>query len=178
MLLLYTTFLRDNTKEWVGWTVLGVSIVGGIAIGFLMTKLQRVGAAIIAAWGGFLLGMILNQAILYLASSDIVFWCVCALCAIVAAILVFVAYNHAIILSTSLVGSYFFVRGFSLYIGGFPNEYTFLKQIENGTLSAEPWSFYVYLACIIAGTIVCAIVQYKQLANMTEAEKNPYERLR
>jgi energy-converting hydrogenase Eha subunit E len=75
------------------------------------------------------LGLLLNETVLYLASSDIVFWCVCVGCAIVAAALVFIAYNHAIILSTSLIGSYFFVRGISLYAGGYPNEFTLMKQI-------------------------------------------------
>ena len=129
LLLFYTTFLRSNTAGWVGWTVLAGAIVVGLALGFLMTKLQRLGAAILAAIGGFVLGLLLNETVLYLASSDIVFWCVCCGCALVAACLVFDAYNHAIILSTSLIGSYFFVRGISLYAGGFPNEFTLMKQI-------------------------------------------------
>lgn len=67
LLLFYTTFLRSNTAGWVGWTVLAGSIVVGLALGFLMTKLQRLGAAILAAWGGFVLGLLLNETILYLA---------------------------------------------------------------------------------------------------------------
>jgi len=39
LLLFYTTFLRSTTAGWVGWTVLAGSIVIGLALGFLMTKL-------------------------------------------------------------------------------------------------------------------------------------------
>jgi hypothetical protein len=96
----------------------------------------------------------------------------------VAAILVFVTYNHAIILATSLVGSYFFVRGISLYAGGFPNEYLLMKQIKNGVIESEPWTFYVYMGSILVATIICAVVQYRALARMDEYEKHPYEKLR
>ena len=175
LLLFYTTFLKSTTADWVGWTVLGCSIIFGVILGLVMTKLQRVGAAIIAAWGGFVLGMVINESVLYLVQNTWIFWSVCAGCAIVAAVLVFVTYNHAIILATSLVGSYFFVRGISFYAGGFPNEYLLMKQLRNGVLVAEPWTFYAYLGGIVAATIVCAIVQYRALARMDEYEKHPYE---
>ena len=161
LLLFYTTFLRANTSDWVGWAVLGGSAVCGLVLGFFMTKLQRLGAAIIAAIGGYVLGLLLNETVLYLANSDVVFWVVSIGCAAVAAGLVFVAYNHAIILSTSLIGSYLFVRGISLYAGGFPNEYTLMKELENGVIPVVPMSFYFYLGGIVVSTIICAVVQYK-----------------
>ena len=83
-----------------------------------------------------MLGLVLNEAVFYLVKSTWVFWCVCVGCAVLAAILVFVAYNHAIILATSLIGSYFFVRGISLYFGGFPNELLLMKQIKNGVITS------------------------------------------
>lgn len=178
LLIFYTTFLKENTAGWVAWTVIGCSLILGVVLGLVMTKLQRLGAAIIAGWGGFMLGLVLNEAVLYLLENTYVFWCVCIGCALVAAVLVFVAYNHAIILATSLVGSYFFVRGISLYAGGWPNEYLILKQIKAGVITSEPWTFYVYLASILVATIICAVVQYRALARMDEYEKHPYEKLR
>lgn len=139
LLLFYTTFLKTNTKEWVGWLMLALSLIIGLVVGFLMTKLQRVGAALLAAWGGFMAGLLLNETVLYLFKSNWVFWLVCVGCAVVAAALVFVAYNHVIILSTSLVGSYFFIRGISMYAGHFPNEYTLVKDIKSGVIEHEPW---------------------------------------
>ena len=168
LLLFYTTFLKSTTDIWVGWTVLAGAIVIGIVLGLLITKFQKLGGAIIAAFGGFVLGLILNEAVLYLASRYYVFWCVCVGCAIIAAALVFIAYNHVIILSTSLVGSYFLVRGISLYAGSFPEELTLTKQIKAGTILHEPLSFYIYLVGIVIATIICAILQYMQLAKMNQ----------
>jgi hypothetical protein len=59
--------------------------------------------------------------------------------ALVAAGLTFLAYNHAIILSTSLIGSYFFVRGISLYVGGVPDEFALMKELKAGVLPHETW---------------------------------------
>ena len=66
LLIFYTTFLKDSTQNWVGWTVLGCAILIGLIAGFFMMKLERVGAAILAGWGGFLLGVMLNEMVLYL----------------------------------------------------------------------------------------------------------------
>ena len=67
MLLFYTTFLDDTTESWVGWTVLACAILIGLVAGFFMMKIERVGAALLAGWGGFLVGMLLNETVLYLS---------------------------------------------------------------------------------------------------------------
>jgi len=127
LLLFYSTFLKNTTEAWVGWLVLSLSIVVGIFAGYFMTKLQRVGAAVLAGWGGFMLGLFLNETVIYLSGSIAVFWIVNFGCAGVLAILAFFSYNHAIILSTSFIGAYFMWRGVSLYAGGFPNEFTLIN---------------------------------------------------
>lgn len=69
LLLFYTTFLEDTTEDWVGWTVLVCSILIGLVVGFFTMKLERLGAALIAGWGGFLLGVMINESVLFLAES-------------------------------------------------------------------------------------------------------------
>jgi hypothetical protein len=39
LLVFYTTFLKNTTADWVGWTVLGCSIIFGVILGLAMTKL-------------------------------------------------------------------------------------------------------------------------------------------
>jgi len=39
LLVFYTTFLKSNTADWVGWTVLGCSLIFGVILGLVMTKL-------------------------------------------------------------------------------------------------------------------------------------------
>ena len=64
-LICYSTFLSDESKGWVFWLVLGISLLIGIAIGFLLFKLTKVGAFILAGWGGYSLGLLLYNAFLY-----------------------------------------------------------------------------------------------------------------
>lgn len=99
----------------------------GLIVGVIMVKLQKVGAAILAGWGGFMLGLLLNETVLYKAQSEALFWCVGIACAILCAVLTFFIYNHVLINSTSFMGAYFFWRGVSLYAGGYPNEFELIK---------------------------------------------------
>jgi len=65
-------------------------------------------------------------------------------------------YKFIMIFATAFIGSYMMTRGVSLYLGGYPNEFTLVSQIkQGGTLH---WPFYIYMAFIgiltIAGVIV------------------------
>ena len=178
LIIFYSTFLKANSEAWVGWLVLSSSIILGIIVGAVVTKLERVGAAVIAGWGGFMLGLLLNETILFLANSEAVFWCVALGCAGACAILAFCAFNHAIILSTSFIGAYFFWRGVSLYAGGFPNEFTLIEEIKNGVIDGiNPW-FYAYMTAIVITCVLSSIWQYKQFRKMEAHEQNPYDRLK
>ena len=127
LLFFYALFLQDDTEDWVGWTVLICAGLIGLIVGVLMVKIQRVGAAILAGWGGFMLGLLLNETVLYKAQSQVLFWSVGIACAILCAVLTLFIYNHVLITSTSFMGAYFFWRGISLYAGGYPNEFELIK---------------------------------------------------
>lgn len=174
LLLFYTTFLKDTTEVWVGWTVLVCSILIGLVAGFFMMKLERVGAALIAGWGGFLIGVMLNEMVLYMAESPAVFWCVSIACAITAAVLSFFFYEHVLINMTAFGGAYMLIRGISFYAGGFPNEFTLADQLKAGDTSAFTNWFYLYMVCILIVAVVCSIVQYK--TNKKE-DQTPYQKL-
>ena len=124
LLLFYSTFLKSTTQDWVAWTVLACAVLIGLVAGFFMMKLERVGAAILAGWGGFMVGALINEMALYKVGSPVLFWCVCIGCAIIAAVLTFFVFDHVLIIMTSFAGAYSFWRGISLFAGGFPNEFT------------------------------------------------------
>ena len=174
LLLFYTTFLEDTTEAWVGWTVLACSILIGLVAGFFMMKLERIGAALLAGWGGFLLGVMLNEMVLYLAESQAVFWCVSIGCGIAAAVLSFFFYEHVLINMTAFGGAYMLIRGISFYAGGFPNEFTLAEELKAGDTSAMDNWFYLYMACIVITAIIGSIVQYKT----NKKEDNPYQKLK
>lgn len=178
LIIFYSTFLSSNTKTWVGWVVLLCSVVAGLICGFLMLKASRLGAAILAGWGGFMVGIALNQTVLYTTHSKATFWTVNCILAVVGAIAGFLLFNHAIILSTSFGGSYLFIRGISMYAGGFPNEFELAKQIDSGVTPNVGGWFYLYLGFILAFTVFGSIIQYKMFKNLDEEDKHPYDRLR
>ena len=175
LLLFYTTFLEDTTEAWVGWTVLVCSILIGLVAGFFIMKLERLGAALIAGWGGFLLGVMLCETVLFLAGSQIVFWIVSVTCALLAAVASFFWYEHVLIIGTAFAGSYMFFRGISFYAGGFPNEFTLAEQYKEDVEGAFSAWFYLYLVLIVALTVLGSYVQYKHNAN---SETTNYHQLK
>jgi len=178
MFVCYSTFLNDNTAAWVGWTVLGVSVVLGLIGGYLMIQLEKPAAAILAGWGGFMIGLLLNESVVFLAGSVWVFWVVNVVCALIGAILGFLLFEWAVCFGTAFIGSYLTMRGISLMAGGFPNIYLVIKSLENGDIDSFDAVFYAYFGGIIVMTIVCSILQYKcWLKPKREAEQSAYEAL-
>lgn len=167
-LLFYSTFMSDSTEGWVAWVVLGCSILLGLVGGFVLYKCQRLGASVIGGWGGFLLGIVFVTTVLWSASSEVAFWIISISFALIAAALAFVFYYHAVILSTSFVGSYFFIRGISLYAGGFPNEWALIEQIKTGAIAHISYWFYLYLFFIIVCSVLCTCFQYKHFKKGVE----------
>ena len=85
-----------------------------------------------SACAGFIIGTLLNDAVLYLVSSKILFSSVNAGLSALFGILALRWYDIFLILSTSLIGSFLTARGVSLFAGGWTNEYNLVAQIKSG----------------------------------------------
>lgn len=132
--IFYSTFLRSDTETWVFWVVLGGSAVVGALVGFLLTKLVRFGGAILSAWGGFMVGMMIVEAWLYQYGLDWVFWVTCVACAVIFFVLGYKFFEVAVILSTSFIGSYFIARGVGCFVNNasFPSVIVLIGEIQSG----------------------------------------------
>jgi hypothetical protein len=64
--IFYSTFLDDSDEQWVGWVVLGVSVLLGLIVGCIAIKIVKLGAFLLAAWGGFSLALLLYNTFLYI----------------------------------------------------------------------------------------------------------------
>jgi hypothetical protein len=177
LVIFYATFLSDKTASWVGWLVVSLAILIGLVGGFFLAKYEKVDAALLGAWGGFTLGVLLNETVLYLASSTALYWCINVGLAVVCAIVGFFAFNQVIMIGTAFVGSYATARGISLYAGGFPNTSVLINQMKAGVVSNVPPVFYAYLTGIAVMTVVAYIVQLKFFKRMEEHQKHPYNKL-
>jgi len=83
LLLCYSTFLRESTASWIGWTVIVCSCLLGLLGGFLLYKCQRLGAGILAGWGGFMAGILINTTFAFAIHGSAVFWIITLSCALV-----------------------------------------------------------------------------------------------
>lgn len=178
--LIFTLAFDRDSSEVTEWIVFGVCCVIGIFVGLLLAWLAKYTAAGLSAYGAVCLGLILYTSFLFKYDNDkqVLFWIFIIGMGIVGGVLGFVLYNHALIISTSIIGSFLFIRGISLYAGGFPNEMLIIEQIKNGQLSEFPGTFWAYFAGFIILTVGMIVVQYKMFNKMDEKDKHPYHRLR
>lgn len=161
-LIFYSSFLSSSTEPWTFWVVLSCSIIGGIAVGFVLFKCQKLGAACIAGWGGFLGGVVINTTFLFTTKQQWLFWVVAIGCALAAAAMAFCAYIPTVITVTSFTGAYMFIRGISLFWPeSYPNEFNLAKDIKNGSIEHIEYWFYLYLGFMLVFTVLGTTVQCK-----------------
>jgi hypothetical protein len=160
LIIFYTTFLNTKTESWVGWTVIACSAVLGLIVGFIFMKISKLGAFVLAGWGGFCLGLLIWNSFLYLATtSDALFWCFTIACGLVVGILALVWFDHVIILCSAMAGAYVFVAGIGIVAGRYQNPFTLYKQVQDGE-TIDP-VFYAYMVATLIMFVLGAIVQYK-----------------
>ena len=63
--------------------------------------------------------------------------------------LMFVFFDYAVIYSACIVGSYLTIRGFSIFIGGFPNEFMIYDSMINRRFLQNQQSLFMYLILMI-----------------------------
>jgi len=161
LLLFYGAILPADHALWIGWVVLGGSIIFGILVGYFTAKIAKIGLFLLGAWLGYIVGLILYGAFLYTTDSQVTLWVTVSVLAVVFGGLSFLIYEHAVIFGTSIVGAYMLIRGISLLAGGFPNEYTLIDDIKSGHMDGVGWKFYVYMVSMLLAAIIGIIFQEK-----------------
>jgi hypothetical protein len=108
-----------------------LSIGVGVGIGILLGKFVEIGILIMAFIGGYLLGTLFYNFLLVSLNSAFLLG-FCAFGGAFGSVNLTNKYkDHIIIVMTSLIGSYFTVRGVSLFVGGFPDEVEIFNQVAN-----------------------------------------------
>lgn len=157
----YKFVFNQNVKEYVGYIVLAVSAVIGAMVGYSAARFRKVGAFLLACWGGACLGLLLNNAVMRYAESQALFWIVIAGCGLAAGVISCIIFVPAAIASTSLAGAYALVRGASIFIGHFPNEMTIIDEIKQGIVPKTEWQVWAYLGAIVVISLIAFYVQWK-----------------
>lgn len=131
-------------------------------MGYILTKMLHIGAAIIGAIAGVFLALALYNLIFFFVDNRILLISFSVVLAILMAFLSFRYYDKIVIFSTSFIGSYSFVRGISLLAGYFPNEVDIVQNIATASPNNLPWQFYLYLVGFVGMFIGGSIYQNKQ----------------
>ena len=102
-----------------------MALAAGIIVGWILKKFLVVGLIIIAFIGGFAAGGLLYNLVFIGFAKSTAFLAILTFgLGAAAAVAAFFWRLAIIIIATSLIGSYFSIRGLSLFIGGYPNEIT------------------------------------------------------
>jgi Domain of unknown function (DUF4203) len=172
MLLFYSTFLKSNTKAWVGWVVLGSSVLAGLLLGWIFVKITRLGVFCLAAWGGYAVSLLIYNAFLYKMDSEAGFWCFTIGVALVFGILGLCFFDHILIHATAILGSFMAVYGIGLVAGRYTNPFTIVELIKHDQIEHVDPMFYAYMAGNLVMYALGCVYQYRQKNG--NPEHNPY----
>ena len=88
LILLYSFVLRSTIKAWLSWLIFSLALLIGLVVGILFARAKKLYSVVVAACAGFITGVLLNEAVLYLFKSKILFWSIniafTVLCALLA----------------------------------------------------------------------------------------------
>lgn len=173
MLISYSTFLSDNPKAWAGWVTIAVALVLGLFLGWLMLKFIRIGIFIVAAMGGYSVGLLLYNAFMYKIHSQTGFWCFTIGVALLFGVLSLCFFNHLLIHATAIFGSFIAVYGIGLVAGRYTNPFTIGELIKNGQIEGVDPVFYAYFAGNVVLYAMGVMYQYK-VKNGDHSGENHY----
>jgi hypothetical protein len=110
---------------------IGVALFIAILSGFFVYRIIRIGEIVLGFVGGFITGSLFYTIVLAVNQVGSV-WAMLIVCMLFAVVGCWLAYKirSIILVYTSLVGSFSFVRGFSYFLGGYPSEITIMYRLN------------------------------------------------
>jgi hypothetical protein len=153
--------LKKVDKDWVVWTAFIVILLISMGLGYLLVKFRKYGIGLFAGWGGVMIGFLVTTT--FHIANVYAFYAIIIAAGVGMFIVAIYVEKTVIILLTAFIGSYAFVRGISLYAGGFPSETEFHAELEAKILTWDnmPKTYYIYLGGIILIFVVSSIYQFK-----------------
>ena len=113
---------------------LGVCMILGIIIAFIAFSFEAFNAVILGVVVGYLFGSLLYNLLVKVitVNPQALYWSTLITCILFISIAGGFMKAYMVVLATSLVGSYAFVRGISIYAGGYPDETYVMTLINKG----------------------------------------------
>ena len=114
----------------------------------------------IAAAAGGTIGALLYVTCFYIFANDnstLLLWCCVGITSAIAAVVSMIFFDYAVIWGSAVFGAYVFVRGISIFAGGYPSEFDIAMSITNKSLSETTWTFFLYLVAMIVLAVISIV---------------------
>lgn len=169
LVLIFSQYiLPSGCAEWIIWVMLAVGLIlGGAAGYFVLIYNDKVISFVCGGVAGFFVGQFLFSLFgnRIPANGMVIYWVFIAVSIIVLTVVAWCFKKFIVIFTTSFIGSYCFIRGISLFAGGFPDETTVIDMRNKGEdeqlSDLLTWEVYVYLAAILILTVLSVYIQFK-----------------
>lgn len=169
--LFFNLAMKKVSAEWAKWLVFIAIAIAGCVVGYFLVKFRKVGIALLAAWGGVMLGFVITGA--FVVKNDVAYYCILVACAVVMFLIAFKIEVAVVIILTAFMGSYGVIRGISLYAGHFPSETELHRELSTGAVTWHTFSkwFYLYLGGIAVLTILSSWFQFRTNGRQDESQR-------
>jgi hypothetical protein len=150
-----------ETTTGVGVSI-AVSVIVCLLAGWFVMKTVWIAVGVLGLVGGFFLGSMIYTIFLAALGWNAL-WAMVTfslVCAVGGGFLSFKYSKTVVLVMTSVIGSYAFMRGLSYFVGGFPSEAALFHSLE----AKQPIEnmnnfFWIYLALFVCGSIAAMIYQ-------------------
>ena len=151
------------STSWSPWVVLAVAMLLGLMVASIVVKIIWVLVGIAGITAGFFLGLF-TFGLIAATTGHAANWEMIALgitFAIIGGILSFKWGKQIVVLSTSFLGSYLFMRGWTLIFDGYPSEAELWSNIHHGQHIGITTTFWIFVGVWLVTFIISSTVQFK-----------------
>ena len=153
------------TTSWSPYVVLGVAIFLGLLIGNIVARTVWFAVGLLGIVAGLALGTIIF-AIVAASTGHANNWgllLICAVCGVAGGFVTFKWGREIVVLGTSLVGSYIFMRGWTFIYDGYPHESEIWTNIKHNEDPGFTNMFWAFMAVWFVAFVVSSTVQFKTM---------------
>ena len=142
---LFIFVLPNFAPSWTVPVVFTVCLGMGVGMGYGASKWPTIGVVIMGFSLGSLLGFIIYWAFISTSvDTQIAKTITAGATGLFMAFLCFFLADHMVIITSGIFGAYLFIRGISMYTGGYVNEFTVILATNNGDLGEIKWTMILY----------------------------------
>ena len=140
-----------------------IAVILSIITSRLALKTVWISVSLLGLIGGFQLGcLIYTVQIAVIGSGNVYLMLLVAIaCSVASGYLSLKFQSKFVLLFTSFIGAYVFIKGFCYFIGGFPSIITIMYGLYNANtvegLTAAFWLYFALMICVFSGGFVYQI---------------------